>query len=126
MFWDSGATISLITFTAAETLGLIGNEAQIKVTIAGGRQEPTTSKSYLISLVDVKIVECKVYGIDRILTKVQGIKLDCVLHLFKNLHEKEVQRPNGEIEALIGFEHAGYRPVRQQSVGHLLLLKNRF
>ena len=95
VFWDSGATVSFITFTAAETLGLIGNEAQIKVTIAGGKQEPMTWKSYLISLVDVKIVEFNVYRIDRILTKVQGIKLDCVLHLFKNVHEKEVQRPNG-------------------------------
>ena len=87
-----------------------------------------TSKSYFLPLIDVegKAVEFKVYGIDRISTKVQGIKLDGVLHLFKNLHEKEVQRPNGEIEALTGFEYAGYHPVQQQSLGHLLLLKTYF
>ena len=49
-----------------------------------------------------------------------------LLHLFKSLHEKEVQWPNGEIKALVGFEYAGYHPVRQQSIGHLLLLKNHF
>ena len=32
VFWDSGATISLVTFTAAEALGLIGKEVQITVT----------------------------------------------------------------------------------------------
>ena len=55
-----------------------------------------TSKSYLLPLIDVegKIVEFKVYVIDQI-SKVQLIKLDGVLHLSKDLHEKEVQRPNG-------------------------------
>ena len=39
VFWDSGATISLITFTAAEALGLIGNEVQITVTKVDGEIE---------------------------------------------------------------------------------------
>ena len=39
VFWDSGATISLITFTAAEALGLIGNEVQITVTKVDGEME---------------------------------------------------------------------------------------
>ena len=105
-FLDSGVTISLIT---AEALGLIGNEVQITVTKAGGKQESMTSKSYLLPLIDVegKMVAFKVYGIDQISTKVQVIKLDGMLHLFKNLHEKKVQRPNGEIEALIGFKYSG-------------------
>ena len=45
-----------------------------------------------------------------------------MLHLFENLYEKELQRPSTEI----GFEYASYHPVRQQSVGHLLLPKTRF
>ena len=101
---------------------------QITVTKVGRKPVSMTSKSYLLPLIDVegKVVEFKVYGIDRISTKVQGIKLDGVFHLFKNLHEKEVQRPNGEIEALIGFEYAAYHPVQQQSLGHLLLFKSYF
>ena len=103
---DSGVTISLIT---AEALGLIGNEVQITVTKVGGKQESMTSKSYLLPLIDLegKMVAFKLYGIDQISTKVQVIKLDGMLHLFKNLHEKKVQRPNGEIEALIGFKYSG-------------------
>ena len=75
-----------------------------------------------------KTVEFKVCGIDLISTKVHGIKLDGMLfkNLFKSLHKKEVPQSNGEIEALIVYEYAGYHPVKQQSVGHLLLLKNRF
>ena len=54
VFWDSGATISLIAFTAVEALGLNGNKMQM------------TLKSYLVPLIDVegKIFEFKVYGID--------------------------------------------------------------
>ena len=75
-----------------------------------------------------KTVEFKVCGIDLISTKVHGIKLDGMLfkNLFKSLHKKEVHQSNGEIEALIVYEYAGYHPVKQQSVGHLLLLKNHF
>ena len=74
VFWDSGATINLITFTAAEALGLIGNKVQITETKVGGKQESMTSKNYLLPLTDVggKIVEFKVYAIDQILTKVQS------------------------------------------------------
>ena len=66
----------------------------------------------------------KVYGIEGISTRVQGIKLDVILHLFRNLKEKETQRPSGKMKALIGFEYAGYQLVQQQSEEHLLVLKN--
>ena len=38
-----------------------------------------------------------------------------------------IQRPaSGKIDILIGFQYAAYHPVCLESVGHLLLLKNRF
>ena len=45
VFLDSGANISLITFTTADPLGLIGNEVQITVNKVGGKQESMTPKS---------------------------------------------------------------------------------
>ena len=42
-------------------------------------------------------------------------------------HTCNYSRPAGrEIDLLIGMQYAGYQPVRKESLGHLLLLKNQF
>ena len=63
VFWNSRATISLITFIAVEALGLIENEVQITVTKRDGKQKSMASKSCLPPLMDVerKIVEFNVH-----------------------------------------------------------------
>ena len=35
-------------------------------------------------------------------------------------------RPRGVVDVLIGYEYADFHPQKEQSSGHLLLLKNRF
>ena len=47
-----------------------------------------------------------------------------MIHLIDHTGKDEVRRPTGEVEVLIGYEYAG--PVKEQAVGHLLLLGNRF
>ena len=128
VFWDSGAAISLITFEAAKRLGLRGKEKRVTVIKVGGIKDDLASFIYDLTLVDKdgKQVVFKVYGIDKITTAVKRIKLDGIIHLFRGLDGKEVERPEGEIDVLIGFEYAGFHPVQEQSSGHLLLLKNRF
>ena len=37
-----------------------------------------------------------------------------------------IQRPVGEIDILIGFEHAGFHPTAIRNVEHLVLMKSRF
>ena len=49
-----------------------------------------------------------------------------MIKLFANTKKEEISRPSGEIDVLIGFEYAGYHPVREQSSGHLLVMRNRF
>ncbi|XP_043198573.1 uncharacterized protein LOC122368576 isoform X1 [Amphibalanus amphitrite] len=38
----------------------------------------------------------------------------------------DAKRPKGEIEVLIGFDHAAQHPVREKSMENLVLLRNRF
>ena len=73
-----------------------------------------------------KTVEFQVYGINQISTEVKEMNVEGVLHLFDDLTAVDVKRPIGEIIVLIGFEYAGFHPVREQFSGHLLLLSNRF
>ena len=49
-----------------------------------------------------------------------------VMHLFHGVHKIEVDRRTGEIDVLIGYEYAGFHPVRLQSFNHLLLLGNQY
>ena len=49
-----------------------------------------------------------------------------VIGLFQGLNAKDVKRPVGEINVLIGFEYAGFHPIREQYSDHLLALKNQF
>ena len=39
---------------------------------------------------------------------------------------EQIERPRGQVDLLIGFEYAGYHPIRLQAVDHLLVLENRF
>ena len=66
------------------------------------------------------------YGIDRISTKVRDIDLTEVMYLFDDLVPEDIKRHAGEIDVLIGFEYAGFHPVREQHADHLLLMSNRF
>ena len=128
VIWNGSATISLIIFQTADMLNLHGEEVKITVTKVGGKQEEMISYVYDLPLIDSvgEIVHFRVYGIDRISTEIKAISIENVLHLFHGITGKSVRRPTGEIDVLVGFEYAGHHPVRGQSVGHLLLLGNRF
>lgn len=38
----------------------------------------------------------------------------------------DIERPEGAVDVLICYEYAGFHPVPEQKMEHLLLLKNRF
>ena len=46
--------------------------------------------------------------------------------LFQGLNAKEVKRPVGELDVFIGFEYAGFHPIRGQYSDHVPVLKNQF
>ena len=66
------------------------------------------------------------YGIDKISTELNSIDLTAVSQLFQTVKPDEISRPYGEIDVLIGFEYAGYHPMKKECNDHLLLLENRF
>lgn len=128
ILWDGGATLSLITFKKAKQLQLKGKDVKLAVTKVGGETEEIMSSKYELALKDKegKYVYVMLYGINKISTELESIDLSGVTQLFKGISMKELQRPHGEIDILIGFEYAGFHPLRKQSNGHLLLLENRF
>ena len=128
VFWDGGATLSLITFRKAKALGLHGEPVKLSVTVIGGKKQDMESFRYDLNLIDrdSRIVHFIVYGIDQISTNVSNVDLSKIRSMFKSARPEAFRRPVGEIDILIGFEYAGYHPVTIQSANHLVVMENRF
>ena len=122
VLWDGGATISLITSKKAAEMGLEGTPCQLSVVGVGCVKKQIPSKRYVLPLRDVEgqVEEIVVFGIDKISSDINPIDTSSVPGV------AAVVRPVGEVDVLVGFEYAGFHPVCHRSMGHLLILKNRF
>ena len=128
VLWDSGATISMITFKKAKQLGISGSPAQISIVKVGGKKETINSKVFQIPLYDSEnnIEIFKAYGIEKISSSIQCTNVNDFSKILKIDNDK-IRRPTtGEIDMLIGYEYAGFHPQKIRSENHLLLLKNKF
>ena len=116
VLWDGGATLSLITFKRAAQLGLTGKSVRLSVTKVGGVTDKIDSYKYQLSLIDKagKNVSFILYGIDKISSDVKNVNITGVLKDFENIQLNEVKQPTGEIDILIGFDYAGYHPIKVQ------------
>jgi len=127
VLWDSGATVSMITFSKARSLGLSGVNARITIVKIGGVRETIESKIYDVPLCDKEgnIDVFHAYGISQISSSIEAIEIAELAVEFE-VNPSQVTRPSGEIDMLIGFEYAGFHPEREKSKGHLVLMKNKF
>ena len=66
------------------------------------------------------------YGINKITSDIEHVNVESIVLLFRNVTKEEIARPAGPVDVLIGYEYAAYHPEREQNIGHLVLLKNRF
>ena len=129
VMWDAGSTISLINFKTAEELKLLGRKIKLEITTVGGITKTINSYSYQLFLHDKenRMTSIEVYGIQTISTDICEARIKNLNKIFKNVNLAEIERPNqGTIDCLIGFQYAAFHPVREQAVGHLLLLRNQF
>ena len=128
VMWDDGSTLSLITFEKAKVMGLKGSDVNLDIDTVGGQTKKLRSKRFKLPLIDKKgeLVEISALGIDKISTHIPQINVEEALKEFKMPTSSNVSRPKGEIDCLIGFEYAGYHPVKINAKRHLLLMENRF
>ena len=105
-----------------------GTPVRVSITKVGGVTEEIHSFRYAVPLVDRQghTVQIFAYGIDRITADIDNIDVHSVLSLFDDVDAKEVERPRGQVDLLIGYEYAGYHPTRLKAVDHLVVLENRF
>ena len=129
VLWDCGSTLSFITFKQAKKLRLNGKRVRLQIVKVGGETRELDSYCYQLYFQDKdnKTVEVEVLGIDSISTDICEVKMDDIPALFDCISVSDLDRPNeGQIDCLIGYQYAGFHPVRKQAAGHLLILENRF
>ena len=72
------------------------------------------------------VVEFEVYGINEVTSDIEHVNLESIAHPFTKVTRGEIARPAGPVDVLIGYKYSAYHPEREQNIGHLVLLKNRF
>ena len=126
--WDPGSDITLVIFDTASRLGLTGKEVTLSVTKVGGMTEKLHSREYTIPLVDLygKVRHITAYGIEHITSAICKVDLTKVVALFRNITVADLDRPEGDIDLLIGTDWCNLMPVVESTVGNLQLMKNMF
>ena len=99
----------------------------MEIITVGGEIKVVDSEKLKVSLIDLqgKVVEIDALGIEKISTAVNKVTYNGLEKLF-SVTLAQMQRPVGEVNLLIGMQYAAFHPVRVESSGHLLLLRNRF
>ena len=128
VLWDTGASVCFITNAKARAENLKGIKTQLSIIKVGGESETVDTFKYKLPLIDKqgKTIVFDAYGIDKITSPIPSVDLKGISKLFKDVHADELIRPTGEVDTLIGYEYADFHPLKEQSSGHLLLLRNQF
>ena len=128
VLWDTAANLSLISNEMAKRLCLNGKPVKLCVTVAGGGKKSINSAKYAVPIFDMCNNRRNIiaYGIDVITTEISEIHNASLLENCPGLDLKNVIRPRGKVDLLIGYDYASWHPTKIQNWGHLLLLSNQF
>ena len=126
--WDSGSTVALITFKAAERFHLTGEKCNFEVTGVGNKRENYNTKLYNVPIVDKSgnVHFIQAYGMPEITPVEPSCQLDKVAGLFDGLSVEEIQRPSGQVDLLVGMNHVALQPVLDQVQGEVALYNSMF
>ena len=107
---------------------LNGTPVKLEIVTVSGEAKVIDSQQYRVTLIDQqgKPVEIEVLGLEKIPTTINHVNMNDLVKLF-NICPSQIKRADGkEIDILVGLQYAGFHPICIETVGHLLLLQNRF
>lgn len=122
---DTGAQVSLIRNDTAEVLGLKGKDTSVTITKVGGEEETMKTKEYRVpvnSLDDTPKYSVKAIGIPSIGDDITAVQTSKLADLLCVPNEK-IHRGKGQIDMLIGIDHAHIHTGQTKQVGQLVARK---
>ena len=130
-FIDNGSTCSLILTDLAEKLNLLGHNIVVNITTVNGEKERHT-KLYIVELLtsEGERKTVRAIGVDSISGPIPYVNLSGVKGYFspglQERWEQVTERPEGEIQLLIGSEEAGLHPTQVETISNLVVAKSMF
>ena len=128
VFFDGGSTIGLIREEFAKKLGLIGKKVRKLIQVVGQAWSVWETVQYAVTLVDQNGEKhlMKAYSIESITSPMDRVLVDGVLHKFPDTRPLHVERPEGQVDLLVGLDRSSLHPKAIQSVGDLTLYESIF
>ncbi|XP_028413778.1 uncharacterized protein LOC114536622 [Dendronephthya gigantea] len=122
VLFDSGAQISLIRSETADSLGLKGKDISVNIIKVGGEEEAIRTKSYRVpvsGIGDSKNYSVTAIGIHCISEDVKAINTGSITEKL-GLPRDQVKRGKGQVDLLIGIDHANMHTGQTKQVEHLV------
>ena len=133
VMWDTGANCSLMTFSLARKLKLLGTQKRLMMTLASKKTEEIDTKVFQYKLTS-KTGESRVIdfiGVREIANQPESVDVSAAYNLFPQLSPGDVNRPKLPIGLLCGQDCSIFLPVggesyNQERVGDLRLMRTGF
>ena len=133
VFWDTGSNVNLAAKALAEAMGWPGFEVELSLRVTGKPSEVWKTTAYWARLVDREgeVYQILCYELPTITAPLGQVDVSEVKRLFPHLASTDlVERPTGEVDLLIGIQHAGMFPTlgsnKDNVSGNLRLLTSKF
>ena len=131
LMWDNGSTAALITHDFAEKIQATGEKISYWLDVVGHPQILRHTTLYMFNLVDNcgTVHTIQAYGIDRISDDSRALDLRKIRSLFPNAPSEVFNRPDGDIDILIGSMYKNLHPYggeESYTKGRLHLLRSKF
>ena len=128
VFWDNGSSLALVSQNFVTRNRLTGVAVTYELITVGNQVTLHHTKIYEVMLMDRNGDKHKIvaYEIEEICGKIGKIKVGHLVQSFPSLKHEDVKRHSGEIDLLIGFDHAALHPQRIDVHEGLCLYKSQF
>ena len=128
LFYDSGSTLTLCTHSWARSKQLQGDPVTIYLKVLGGEYKAVDTCQYRFKVKghQGEMYEVVAVGLDKLTREAPGGDLETAYSQFPDIPREQIQRPEGDVDILMGQDYAGHLPRVERSREHLLLLKSKF
>ena len=127
ILWDPGSNMTIIINRMARQLGLGGRSINVAVIKVGNECNKFETVEYDVPLNDChdKIHKVRACGISEITSEACSVDTSSMAALL-GVQGKDIERPHGKIDLLIGSDYCGLLPSVVQITGNLQLMQGPF
>ena len=113
VFWDAGSNMNIVRTAWAKKTGRKGTPISRTVYTAGGECKMWDTEMYMIPLkkMNGEVAHVLAMGMEQVTVPLEPVDVSPVMKLFPELDLKDVARPVGDIDLLIGTGETELHPI---------------